>query len=222
MTAPYTLVFSDRRTIRVTVERDRQVVVRAPRGTSEEKVRALVEQKKLWVWQKQRDPRKYPQPRPRKEFVSGESFLYRGRHYALEMTAGADDGVRFAGKFLLPRSCRERALELFQTWFMARARELLPPRVADLADRMGVKYRRIGVRDLKYRWGSCTPGDQLVFNWRIIQAPQAVSDYLIVHELAHLLEPNHTARFWNIVAVHAPAHLKSRDWLRQHGNRLEW
>lgn len=222
MILPYTLVFSDRRTIRVTVERDRRVVVRAPRGTSEEKVQALVEQKKFWVWQKQRDPRKYPQPRLRKEFVSGESFLYRGRHYALELIDGTGEELRFAGKFLLPRGSRQNAAELFRAWFMARAHEHLPPHVADLADRMGVKYRRIGVRDLKYRWASCTPGDQLVFNWRIIQAPQAVTDYLIAHELAHLLEPNHTPRFWNIVAVHAPAHVKARGWLRQHGSSLEW
>ena len=65
-------------------------------------------------------------------------------------------------------------------------------------------------------------GGTLTFNWRIIQAPMIVVDYLIVHELAHVLEPNHSQEFWNIVAVHAPTWTKARNWLKQHGGRLEW
>jgi predicted metal-dependent hydrolase len=87
---------------------------------------------------------------------------------------------------------------------------------------MGVGHSRIWVRDLKYSWGSCTPGGTLSFNWRIIQALMIVADYLIVHELAHVLEPNHSKEFWNIVAVHVPSWTKARNWLKQHGAQLEW
>ena len=86
---------------------------------------------------------------------------------------------------------------------------------------MGVAHRQILVSDLKYRWASCTPKGNLNFNWRIIKAPMFVIDYLIVHELAHLLEPNHSPAFWNIVAVQTPRYETARAWLREHGAELE-
>ncbi len=86
---------------------------------------------------------------------------------------------------------------------------------------MGVAYDRIMISDLKVRWASCTPKNNLNFNWRIVKAPAFVIDYLIVHELAHLLEPNHTDRFWTIVAVQIPHFATAKDWLREHGAALE-
>lgn len=85
-----------------------------------------------------------------------------------------------------------------------------------------IAFKRISVRDMRYSWASCTPGGTLTFNWRIVQAPMVVVDYLIVHELAHILEPNHSREYWNIVAVHVPSWEKAKDWLRRHGARLEW
>ncbi len=80
-----------------------------------------------------------------------------------------------------------------------------------------------GVRivDNRYRWGSCTPRDYVHFNWRLIKAPMVVIDYVIVHELAHLMEANHTARFWNIVRTQSPTMDKARAWLKEHGQLLE-
>jgi predicted metal-dependent hydrolase len=86
---------------------------------------------------------------------------------------------------------------------------------------LGVTYNQILISDLKYRWASCTPKNNLNFNWRIIKAPIFVVDYLIVHELAHLIEPNHTPAFWNIVAVQVPRHELAKEWLRKHGSLLE-
>lgn len=119
-------------------------------------------------------------------------------------------------------SQRHRGRELFKSWYLAQAQRIIPPRVAAVARSMGVEVQKISVRELKYRWASCSPGRRLTFSWRIIQAPTLVVEYLIVHELAHLLEPNHSDKFWNIVAVHVPAWEKARDWLRRHGSRLEW
>lgn len=78
------------------------------------------------------------------------------------------------------------------------------------------------IRDLKYRWGSCTAGGTLSFNWRILQAPMIVVNYLIVHELAHVLYRNHSTEFRNFVAVHVAILEKARMWLRQNGSKLEW
>ena len=82
-------------------------------------------------------------------------------------------------------------------------------------------FKRVLISDLKVRWGSCTPNSNLNFNWRIIKAPSVVIDYLIVHELAHLIESNHTPRFWNIVSVQVPRAEWAKQWLLENGDLLE-
>jgi predicted metal-dependent hydrolase len=223
MKLEYEVIHTDRKTIGITVERDRKVVVRVPQQASEHAVTQAIEEKRFWIWRKLRDPRKYPDPAPHKEYVTGETFLYLGQHYALTLTRGEGGAVRLAGKqFEMAGSDRRDGDALFRSWYLTQAKVRLRPRIAAFATEMGVSYCRIWVRDFKYRWGSCTPGGALSFNWRIIQAPMVVVDYLIVHELAHVLEPNHSQDFWNIVAVHVPSWMKARSWLKQYGCRLEW
>ncbi len=103
----------------------------------------------------------------------------------------------------------------------ARAEEKLTPRIRRFAAAMGVAYERIMISDMRVRWASCTPKSNLNFNWRIVKAPDFVIDYLIVHELAHLLESNHTAQFWNTVAVQVPRYALAKAWLRENGAALE-
>jgi len=223
MKIEYEVVHTSRKTIGITVERNRKVVVRAPGRASEQAISAAINRKRFWIWQKLRDPHKYPHPAPHKEYVSGETFLYLGQHYGLAVTRGLGGVVQLVGKqFEMAGSDRRHGGALFRSWYLARANEKLRPRIAAIATEMGVSYSRIWVRDLKYRWASCTPGGTLSFNWRIIQAPMFVVDYLIVHELAHVLEPKHSQDFWNIVAVHVPSWSKARKWLKQNGGRLEW
>jgi predicted metal-dependent hydrolase len=195
----------------------------APHRARQEVVVAAVERKRGWIWNKIRDPHKYGPERTRKEFVAGEAFLFLGQNYSLELVPGARDGVRARDRHLeLSRIHRNRGRELFRGWYLAEARRRIPPRVAAIAQAMGIEVQRVSIRDLKYQWASCTPSRRLSFSWRIIQAPNVVVESLIVHELAHLLEPNHSEQFWNIVAVHAPAWERAKDWLRRHGSRLEW
>jgi len=223
MKLEYKIIRANRTTIGITVERDRKVVVRVPQQASEQAVTAAIESRRFWIWQKLRDPHKYPDPAPHKEYVAGETFLYLGQQHALHLTKGEGGPVRLVGKhFEMSVSDRRSGDALFRSWYLAQAKEKLRPRIAAFATEMGVVYSRIWVRDLKYRWGSCTPGGTLSFNWRIIQAPMIVVDYLIVHELAHVLEPNHSQEFWNIVAVHVPSWVKARGWLKQYGAQLEW
>lgn len=221
MKLDYRVVFAKRKTLTITVERDRSVVVTAPEGTSLEKVRQVVESRKLWLYEKTRHAQKYnPLPHaPGKELVTGESLLYLGRQYRIELV---DDGnqIQFAQKFLVPRSFASKPC-LFRTWLMARAEEKILPRVAIHAKNLGVEYKEAKIGDRKYRWGSCTPNDNVIFNWRLIKAPMFVIDYVVVHELAHLIEQNHTPRFWNIVKAQAPTTEKAKAWLQAYGALLE-
>jgi predicted metal-dependent hydrolase len=220
MELQYTVTFSQRKKLTITVERDRSVVVMAPLGTSPDTIRDIVESRKIWIYEKLKHPQKYD-PAPRKEFVSGETVLYLGRNYRLEIQKGAEESIRFHGKFIVTGISPDRAAMLFKEWYIGKARKKIIPRVRQHATNLGVQVKKVMVSELKYRWGSCTPHDSLNFNWKLIKAPMFVIDYVIVHELAHLIEQNHTARFWNIVQVQVPGYAKAKEWLKQHGDILE-
>lgn len=223
MIIDYDVVYSGRKTIRITVERDRKVIVRAPIRANHLAVSSAVESKRLWIWQKTRDPHKYPGSELRKECVTGETFLFLGQQYSLALTGAHRGEVRILGRELVISDADHRAGNgLIRAWYLRQAKEILPPRIARFAAVMGVSFKRVWIRDLKFRWGSCTPGGTLTFNWRILQAPMGVVNYLIVHELAHILVPNHSNEFWNLVAVHVPGWEKARAWLKQNGPQLEW
>jgi len=217
----YRVVFSKRKTLNITVERDRSVVVTAPEGTSLEKIRQVVESRKLWIYEKIRHAQKYsPLPHaPGKELVSGESLFYLGRQYRIELTDEKGE-IEFEQKFLIPRKLTDKP-EAFRKWFMVKAEEKILPRVAIHAKNLGVIYKQAKIGDGKYRWGSCTPNDNVIFNWRLIKAPMFVIDYVVVHELTHLIESNHTPEFWNIVRAQAPTMEKAKVWLQKHGALLE-
>jgi predicted metal-dependent hydrolase len=217
----YKVVFSKRKTLTITVERDRSVVVSAPEGTSLEKISQVVESRKLWLYEKTRHSQKYnPLPHaPGKEVVSGESLLYLGRQYRIELTEENCE-IKFEQKFLIPRNLADKSAA-FKKWFMTKAEEKILPRVALHAKNLGVTYKQAKIGDGKYRWGSCTPNDNVIFNWRLIKAPMFVIDYVVVHELAHLIESNHTPEFWNIVRAQAPGMEKAKAWLQKHGALLE-
>lgn len=221
MDLDYRIVYSQRKTIGLTVERDRSIVVRAPVDASDEAIRQAVEAKKLWLYKKINHSQKYPPKPVRKEFVTGETLMYLGRYYRLEVTDDDHPGVRFQNRFYISRRQQAVAGRMLCAWYMARAEEKLTPRIRHFAAAMGVAYERIMISDLRVRWASCTPKNNLNFNWRIVKAPVFVIDYLIVHELAHLLEPNHTALFWNTVAVQLPRYALAKEWLREHGATLE-
>ena len=84
-----------------------------------------------------------------------------------------------------------------------------------------LKYNQCKTSEMKYRWASCTPKNNILFNWRIIKAPMYVLEYLVAHELAHLIEQNHTPEFWNIVSIQVPNYEKAKKWLKEKGQLLE-
>jgi predicted metal-dependent hydrolase len=221
MSLEYSVIYSPRKTLRITVERDRSVIVRAPNGTAQEKIEAVVEKKKLWIYEKTRHAQKHSGLPEEKEFISGATILYLGKNYRLEVVSEPFDGILFDNKFLISKSSVSTAPMLFKAWYVEKAEEKIVPQVQFYAEHLGVKYRTILISDLKYRWGSCTPKDNLNFNWRLIKAPMRVIEYVIVHELAHLIEPNHNQQFWELVRTQLPDFRKAKEWLKQFGGLLE-
>ena len=224
MDLDYTIVRSPkRRKLTITVERDRSVVVHAPESTSVEKIHQVVQAKRQWIYEKMHHPQKYrdlTHP-PGKELVNGESALYLGRHYRIEVVKTGLSEIRFNQRFYIPAAHAEKRQEVLREWYIHRAEAKLIPRVKHHAHELGVTYSKVKIVDNLYRWGSCTVNNNVNFNWRLIKAPMFVIDYTIVHELAHLIEANHTPRFWNIIRAQAPTMEKAKAWLKENGQLLE-
>jgi len=212
-----------RKKLTITVERDCSVVVHAPTSASDDAIARIVEAKRQWIYEKTRHQQKYkalPHP-PGKELVNGESALYLGHRYGIEIVADNDGGIQFDQRFLVPASRVGQRKHALRDWYIDRAKEHILPRVERHARELGVQYAQARIVDNRYRWGSCTVRDNVNLNWRLIKAPMFVIDYVIVHELAHLLEANHTPRFWNIVRAYHPQTEKAKAWLHEHGQLLE-
>ncbi|MBC8490291.1 MAG: M48 family metallopeptidase [Bacteroidetes bacterium] len=218
----YTVKYSNRKTLAIIVERDKSILVRAPKDYDENKIEKAVNKKRFWLYQKLNHSQKYSDFRSPREFVSGESFLYLGKRYNLDIVEKEINGIYFSNKFEISKSSQSNASDLFIKWYRQKAKELIIPKVEEYAKNLGVKYDRIFIKDLKFRWGSCSPKKNLNFNWRLIKAPINVLNYVIVHELAHLIEPNHNDDFWNIIKIQIPKYIKAKEWLKENGELLEW
>lgn len=221
MTLDYKIQYSNRKTLNISVERDRSIVVRAPENLSLDKIEEIVHSKRNWIKDKINHAQKYPVDFNAKEFVSGESLLYLGRNYQLLVVDEHYEGIRFNQGFSISKSNQENANELFKEWYLAKALEKIEPLAKKFAANLGVKYNECKTSEMKYRWASCTPKNNILFNWRIIKAPMYVLEYLVAHELAHLIEQNHTPVFWNIVSIQVPNYEKAKKWLKEKGQLLE-
>jgi predicted metal-dependent hydrolase len=110
--------------------------------------------------------------------------------------------------------------ELLKEWYKQNAKAIIKERVQMWSHTMKLSYNRITIKDQRTRWGSCSTLRNLNFNWRLVMAPLAVLDYVVVHELAHLVEMNHSARFWSIVESYFPDFKECKDWLKHNGMTL--
>ena len=201
--------------------------VRVPEYVGDERVAAFLQKKRPWIRSKVAEIQLLP-PHRTKELVSGESFPYLGRHYRLKIQEGHQVGVSLSGGYLKatirPNEQGEhRTLKIqqyLQNWYRNKAQERLKEKTERYAKQIGVSPAAVSVRNFKSRWGSCDKKGLVVFNWNIIKAPHSVVDYVVVHELCHLIHPNHSKEFWQVVGRFDSNYLEHRQWLKVQGDRL--
>ncbi len=166
-----------RKTLTITVERDRAITVHAPEGTSDSEIQRLVDAKRQWILAKLRHLQKYQERLhpPGKEVVNGESAPYLGRDYRIEITKTLSGEIEFSSLFLIPPTHQAKRRKVLRDWYIARAREKILARAEEHAHALGVKFVAAKIVDNRYRWGSCTVKDNVSFNWRLIKAPMFVT-----------------------------------------------
>ncbi len=223
----YEVVRSRRSTADIIVERDGRVVVRAPKTLADKRIASIVHSRRLWIYKTLAEWRDANATRIQREYRNGESFLYMGRSYRLLLIVDQDEPVLLkGGRFCLRRDLIEGgdislAKAAFRQYFTARALERIRQRVNYFAPKVGVTARRLAVRELGNRWGSCSPKGNLAFHWKCMMAPATVIDYLVVHELCHLHHLDHTEAFWNEVDKIIPSYLEQKEWLRRNGAAMD-
>jgi predicted metal-dependent hydrolase len=214
------LVRSRRRTIALIVNADATLTVRAPVNTPLDYIEKLVYRKSRWINEKVATIQSRPHA-PSKRFVSGESFFYLGDPYRLRIVSEAATPLEFREEFILNREHHNEARNLLTTWYREQAESIIPKRVMWHAHRAGIQFGKVRITNARKCWGSCGHRNNLNFSWRLIVLPLRVVDYVVVHELAHILEKNHSRAFWRKVAVMCPRYKATIEWLRNNGQLLQ-
>jgi predicted metal-dependent hydrolase len=200
------------------------VIVVVPRALTQERIKKLLDDKKLWVKQKIALHPQLPVTLE-KQYVSGEAFSYLGRNYRLKITDGELTPIKLVQGRLtvsVPNDSSQHKLVKYAltNWFRRRAELKLREKIIRYSPIVGVETNGYKVKSFQSRWGSCTPRGRVDFNWRIIMAPNRVVDYVVVHELCHLKQHDHSPQFWKLVESIMPDYLESKEWLRLNGASL--
>lgn len=201
------------------------VKVRVPRFLSEQRIRELITRRTPWITKQIAKALERPIIKP-KEYVSGETFPYLGRNYRLKVVKGNETSMKLKGGYFCATtltngaSANETIRSLLISWYRHRAETRLSETTDRLARIVGVRPTSIKVRDYKSRWGSCSNNGDISYNWRVILAPRGIVDYVVVHELCHLLEQNHSPRYWKHVERYIPDWKDCRKWLRTYSDSL--
>ncbi len=221
------LVRSKRRTLGLELS-PTGIKARAPLRMSEQAVIEFVKVKRGWI--NKHLGSMPPSPTDNTvELTQGAPLKLRGQTFNLDIKQGSRQKVRIQGNHLIvpvqhsKTPLQTRVKNKLTKWYKDVAQQELHTRARYYAMQMNVPERRtdqIYVRDYKRRWGCCDSNGKLSFNWRILQAPTAVSDYVVIHELAHCHEFNHSQRFWRIVAKQMPEYQQHEQWLTEHGHTL--
>ena len=211
------LIRSKRKTIALVVERDGSVTVRAPLRMSAYRIDEFIEKHANWVAKKQLEMQSIIPEQPRK-YEAGESFLYLGQTYRLEIIGDAKRKlVLDNGTFKLAEKELNNAEAVFHNWYRKQAARIIGERVAFFAQELAVQVNSIRITSAHTRWGSCSAKGALSFSWRLLMTPLDVIDYVVVHELAHTIHHNHSARFWKLVEKWMPDYRERRKQLKQYG-----
>ena len=204
---------------------DGQVRVRAPRSLSDKRIDDLIKKRIPWIKEKLEEHAKRPKA-IEKKYIDGEIFSYLGKNYVLRIIQSDETFIKLKnGSFVvaIPKNDlgkAEKVQALLSLWFRVHANKYLQARTVKFAKIIGVSPISVSVKNYKARWGSCTINGALDYNWKIIQAPRKIIDYVVVHELCHLLEHNHSPKYWSYVEKFMPNWKESKDWLKKNSDLL--
>jgi len=205
----FRLEYSDRQTLGITVTPDMEVLVKAPADTSIEKIKEKVRKKAPWIIKQQSFFLSFQPKTPQRKYISGETHLYLGRQYRLKVISDklkvVSETVKLKGQFLeVYTADPTKAKLIVKSWYLEKANEKIKPLAQQLFENFIAKNKlslltfQFSFRNMPTRWGSCTPKGRIILNPELIKAPKGCIEYVIIHELCHLIHHDHTQKFLDL------------------------
>lgn len=223
-TIEYNLMFEDRNNLAITVKPDKSVIVKAPMESELEDIQERLLNRGKWILKQINYFDKFHPIQPEREYISGETHYYLGRQYRLRIRKGKEENVKLVGKFFIAKTHktgdRKHIRFLMMQWYADHTKLILDKRVRDYSDRIiGPNFKKIEItyKYLKSRWGYWNPSGSLTFNIELIKTPLPCVDYVISHELCHLISPNHDKAFYRLMRSVLPDWLKRKEKLELFG-----
>ncbi|MFA4824860.1 MAG: SprT family zinc-dependent metalloprotease [Methanoregula sp.] len=213
------IVRSRRRTIALVITPEAQLIVRAPLRASAAMIDDLVREKRSWIQKKIGEIRQRPAATAH-AYTEGETFLYLGRAYPLHIVESKNGAIERTDRLCVCRTLLPDIKNQLRRWYMQEARREIRARCMWFSMTTGHIPTTIRISDARQRWGSCTHKGGLNFSWRLIQAPPEIIDYVVVHELVHISQPDHSKKFWAKVKAIMPDYEQRRKWLRENERLL--
>lgn len=206
----FILRYSNRKSLGITITPDMEVIVKSPEGTSLEKIKEKVKNKAPWIIKQQSFFLAFHPKTPARKYISGETHLYLGRQYRLQILIRKQNVVKFKGRFIeVSTKDKAKAKFILKQWYRNKAQI----KIAEIAEpiikyfkKYNVEPRGIYLQEMPTRWGSCTEKGKIILNPELIKAPQACIEYVIIHELCHLVYHNHSQKFIDLQTKEMP------DW----------
>lgn len=221
VTIPYEIVRSKRRSLAIIIKPGGKMIVRVPLRISDREVNSFLLSKREWIVRMYEKQCKTTMRGIK--IQDGATIPLLGNPYLLT-TISSKDTRRPTAELkkdnLVITFCdnnKYSLIDIIEQWYKGMARTIITERVKIYASQMNVSYGKIAIRNQLTRWGSCSAKGNLNFNWHLVMMPVEVLDYVVIHELAHRLEMNHSKRFWTIVENFCIDYKKRKEWLRVHG-----
>lgn len=213
---------STRKTVSIFIERDGSISARIPKDLSEEELSDVIKSKEYQIHKNLAQWKQLNETKIEREYVNGQSFLYLGRNYRLRLEDEKFKGLKLKnGYFLLSNENKQKAKEYFIEFYKIKLQEKILPMIEQYKNQLGVNPKNIKVMELQNRWASCSNKGNLNFHWKCAMAPIDTLKYIVIHELVHLIHPNHTTAFWNDVDKIIPDYERQIKWLELNGAGMD-
>jgi predicted metal-dependent hydrolase len=213
------IVRSRRRTIALIVTPEARLVVRAPLKVPAAMIDKFVREQHGWIQKKVAEMKERPQAVDY-TYREGEVFWFLGRPYPLRIVDDGRAAIERTDRLSVSRSLLPDIRHRLKRWFMDEAEREIRGRCMWFSMKTGHVPASVRITDARQRWGSCTHRGGLNFSWRLVQAPPEIVDYVVVHELVHISQPDHSGKFWNKVREVLPDYECRRKWLRENEQLL--
>ena len=214
------IIRSKRKSVSLHIDKSGELIVRAPLLMPKIIIDRFVDKNSVWIEKHQTKTQKRLEENPPRKFVSGDKFYFLGEEYKLAFREKAPKKIVLEGGFFTCPAEADEIKKRFRKWYRDEAYFYLTERLAMYAEKYNLPYNDLKISSAAHRWGSCTSVGNINFPWRIMMCPEKSIHYVVAHEMAHLLQLNHSPRFWREVEKMCPTYWDERKWLHANEHKF--